>query len=73
LTKLNYSDALRITQLYAISYKHQYVLPSKGAVMALSVHHMKLLERSDRSTTSVRKFGYGKTPTGFSAGSRARV
>jgi len=34
---------------------------------------MNLLERHERSTTSVSEFALGKTPTGFSAGYRARV
>jgi len=29
LTKLNYSEALRRTQLHAVSYKHQYIYPVK--------------------------------------------
>jgi hypothetical protein len=29
---------------------------SKSAVIAVPVHHMKLLERDDRSATSVRQF-----------------
>jgi hypothetical protein len=61
--KKNPIDSEFLKNLTSYIYLYTSVcLPSKGNVVVVPVHPMRILDRTDRSTTCVRQFTYGMMP-----------